>query len=151
MHCVCPGPVSSCVSMAFCSVVSHWCKWCMLPCSQRAAMILVPTYEEQTISWNNRGNNPEEWSPCGRTSFRTWSLYWHILVHDFTMEAAVEQRWSVTVSNLQAWTYTILDCQLFFFCFFFFLFSFGFCGLSVSNGGLTESTASVHYLHRVLD
>ncbi len=48
------------------------------------------------------------------------------------MEAAVEKRWSVTVSNLQAWTYTILDCQLFFFffffffCFFFFFFFF-FC------------------------
>ena len=27
------------------------------------------------------------------------------------MEAAVEMRWSVTVSDLQAWTY-ILDCQL---------------------------------------
>ena len=25
------------------------------------------------------------------------------------------------------------------------------CGVSVWNGGLTESTASVHYLHRVLD
>ena len=25
------------------------------------------------------------------------------------------------------------------------------CGVSVWNGGLTESTASVHYLHSVLD
>ena len=25
-----------------CSVVSHWCKWCMLPCSQRA-LILIQT------------------------------------------------------------------------------------------------------------
>ena len=25
------------------------------------------------------------------------------------------------------------------------------CGVSVWNGGLTESTARVHYLHRVLD
>ena len=36
----------------------------------------------------------------------------YILVHDFRMEAAVEKHWSVTVSDLQAWTYTILDCQL---------------------------------------
>ncbi len=42
------------------------------------------------------------------------------------MEAAVEKRWSVTVSNLQAWTYTILDCQLFFFFFFFFFWFFVF-------------------------
>ena len=28
------------------------------------------------------------------------------------MEAAVEKRWSVTVSDLQAWTYTIQDCQM---------------------------------------
>ena len=28
------------------------------------------------------------------------------------MEAAVEKRWSVTVSDLQAWTYTIMDCQI---------------------------------------
>ena len=39
-------------------------------------------------------------------------IYIYILVHDFTMEAAVEKRWSVTVSDLQAWTYTILDCQM---------------------------------------
>ena len=41
-------PVSSYFSMACCSVVSHWCKWCMfiiLPCSQHA-LILVPTYEK---------------------------------------------------------------------------------------------------------
>ena len=31
-------------------------------------------------------------------------------MNDFRMEAAVEKRWSVTVSDLQAWTYTILDC-----------------------------------------
>ena len=30
----------------------------------------------------------------------------------FQMEAAVEKRWSVTVSDLQAWTYTMLDCQM---------------------------------------
>ena len=28
------------------------------------------------------------------------------------MEAVVEKRWSVTAPDLQAWTYTILDCQL---------------------------------------
>ena len=28
------------------------------------------------------------------------------------METAVEKRWSVTVSDLQAWTYNILDCQM---------------------------------------
>ena len=28
------------------------------------------------------------------------------------MEAAVEKRWSVTASDLQAWTYTILDWQM---------------------------------------
>ena len=43
--------------------------------------------------------------------------------------------------------------------FFFFVFSRAYyglfggatCGVSVWNGGLTESTASVHYLYRVLD
>ena len=80
------------------------------------------------------------------------------------MEAAVEKRLSVTASDLQAWTYTILDCQLramrekhfFLSLFFFFLAYYGLfggatCGVSVWNGGLTESTASVRYLHRVLD
>jgi len=33
-------------------------------------------------------------------------------VYLLTMEAAVEKRLSVTVSGLQAWTYTILDCQM---------------------------------------
>ena len=33
-------------------------------------------------------------------------------VHDFRMEAAVEKCWSVTISDLQAWTYTILDWQM---------------------------------------
>ena len=75
------------------------------------------------------------------------------------MEAAVEKRWSVTVSDLQAWTY-ILDCQLHamrekHFCLsFLLLFSayYGFFGGATGgvfawNGGLTESTASVHYLN----
>ena len=83
------------------------------------------------------------------------------IVHDFRMEAPVEKRWSVTVLYLQAWTYTILDCQLramreklFFFSFFsayYGLFGGATCNVSVWNGGLTESTASVRYLHRVLD
>ena len=75
---------------------------------------------------------------------------------------AVEKRWSVTVSDLQAWAYTILDCQLramrvkapvFLLLFFAYygLFGRATCGVSVWNGGLTESTASVHYLHRVFD
>ena len=37
-------PVSSYFSMACCSVVSHWCKWCMfimLPCSQRALILVL--------------------------------------------------------------------------------------------------------------
>ena len=86
------------------------------------------------------------------------------------MEPAVEKCWSVSVSDLQPWTYIyidteiyILDCQLcamrekhfvFFFSFFFAyygLFGGATCGVSVWNGGLTESTASVHYLHRVPD
>ena len=75
------------------------------------------------------------------------------------MEAAVEKRWSVTVSDLQAWTYTILDCMLcarntFFFLSFsvyYSLFGGAVCSVSVWNGGLTESTASVHYLYHVLD
>ena len=33
----------------------------------------------------------------------------YILIHEFRMEAAVEKRCSVTVSDLQAWTYTVLD------------------------------------------
>ena len=28
------------------------------------------------------------------------------------MEAAVEKCWPVTVSDLQAWIYTMLDCQM---------------------------------------
>ena len=78
------------------------------------------------------------------------------------MEAAVEKCWSVTVSDLQAWILYILDCQLramrekHFFSFFLFFAYYGLfggatCGVSVWNGRLTESTASVHYLHRVLD
>ena len=74
-----------------------------------------------------------------------------------------EKRWSVTLLDLQAWTYTILECQLramhekhvcFFSSSFFAyygLFGGATCGVSVWNGGLTESTASVHYLHRILD
>ena len=37
-------PVSSYFSMACCSVVSHWCKWCMfimLPCSQHALIVVL--------------------------------------------------------------------------------------------------------------
>ena len=45
--------------------------------------------------------------------------------------------------------------QFFFFFFFFFayysLFGGATCGVSVWNGGLTESSAIVHYLYRVLD
>ena len=79
------------------------------------------------------------------------------------MEAAVEKHWSVTVSDLQA-RYRTASCALcaiillllFFFFFFFFpayygLFDGATCGVSVWNGGLSESTASVHYLHYVLD
>ena len=50
-----------------------------------------------------------------------------------------------------------LETLFFFFCFFSFssayygLFGGATCSVSVWNGGLTESTASVHYLHRVLD
>ena len=43
---------------------------------------------------------------------------------------------------------------LFFFFFFsayYGLFGGATCGVSVWNGGLTESVANVHYLHRVLD
>ena len=77
-------------------------------------------------------------------------------------EAADEKRWSVTVSDLQAWTclyiyiYWTVSCAL---CtrntsfFFRVLQSFGgaTCDMSVWNGGRTESTARVDYLHRVLD
>ena len=37
-------PVGSYFSMACCSVVSHWCKWCtliLLPCSQRALILVL--------------------------------------------------------------------------------------------------------------
>ena len=81
------------------------------------------------------------------------------------MEAAVEKHWSVTVSDLQA-RYRTASCALcarillsFFFSFFFLFFFFAYyglfdgatCGVSVWNGGLSESTASVYYLHYVLD
>ena len=77
------------------------------------------------------------------------------------MEAADEKHLSVTVSDLQA-RYRTASCALcarilFFFFFFFFFFAYyglfdgATCGVSVWNGGLSESTASVHYLHYVLD
>ena len=88
-------------------------------------------------------------------------LNWHIYVHDIRMEAAVKKRWSVTVSDLQAWTYNYTglpaaryarEILSFFFPFAYYgLLGVATCGVSVWNGGLTESTASVHYLHRVLD
>ena len=75
------------------------------------------------------------------------------------MEAADEKHWSVTVSDLQARyrTASWALCARFFFFFFFFFFAYyglfdgATCGVSVWNGGLSESTASVHYLHYVLD
>ena len=36
----------------------------------------------------------------------------HVYLLTYLMEAAVEKRWSVTVSDLQAWSYTKLDCQM---------------------------------------
>ena len=78
------------------------------------------------------------------------------------MEAADKKHWSVTVSDLQA-RYRTASCALcarillFSFLFFFFFFAYyglfdvATCGVSVWNGGLSESTASVHYLHYVLD
>ena len=70
------------------------------------------------------------------------------------MEVAVEKLWSVTVSDLQAWTglpaARYARETLLFFAYYG-LFGGATCGVSVWNGGLTESTASVHYLHRVLD
>ena len=75
------------------------------------------------------------------------------------MEAADEKHWSVTVSDLQA-RYRTASCALCAIILFLFLFSFfayyglfdgATCGVSVWNGGLSESTASVHYLHYVLD
>ena len=77
------------------------------------------------------------------------------------MEVAVEKRWSVAVSALQAWTYIYIytglpaaRCEretLLFFPAYYGLFGGATCGVSVWNGGLTESTSGVHYLHRVLD
>ena len=84
------------------------------------------------------------------------------------MEAAVQKRWSVTVSDLQAWTYIYIYIYIYtgvpaaryaretlvFFSLFLRTTNFfggATCGVSVWNGGLTESTASVHYLHRVFD
>ena len=48
----------------------------------------------------------------------------------------------------------VLETLFFFFFFlstYYGLFGEATCGVSVWNGGLTESTASVHYLHRVLE
>ena len=38
-----------------------------------------------------------------------------------------------------------------FFSTYYSLFGRATCGVSIWNGGLTESTESIHYLHRVLD
>ena len=72
------------------------------------------------------------------------------------MEAAVEKRWSVTVSDLQVWTKRQLDCQLramrekhLFFSAYYGLLVGGYMRC-VRLEWRTESTASVHYLHRVL-
>ena len=66
------------------------------------------------------------------------------------MEAAVKKRWSVTVSDLQAWTY-ILDCTLCARNTYYSLFGGDAYIVSVWNGRLTELTVSIHYLHHVLD
>ena len=71
------------------------------------------------------------------------------------METAIEKHWSMTVSDLQAWTCITLDCQMALCARTTFpppyvLFGGVTCGVFVWNGGLTESTASVHYLHRAL-
>ena len=54
----------------------------------------------------------EEWSPCGRTSFqtRTTGIY-RSMISEWRrqLKSAVL---AVTVSDLQAWTYTILDWQM---------------------------------------
>ena len=83
------------------------------------------------------------------------------------MESAVKKRWSVAVSDLQAWTFIIFiywtaSCAryaretLLFLLLLLFFAHYGRVGgatscVSVWNGGRTESTVSVHYLHRVLD
>ena len=79
------------------------------------------------------------------------------------MKAAVKNRWSATVSDMDLYYTGLLDarCALetsFFFLSIFLSFSLYYglfggvtCGVSVWNGGQTELTASVHYLHRVLD
>ena len=92
------------------------------------------------------------------------SIYWHIyiLVHDFRMglhssrTALVCDSIRPSSMDLQAGCCALCARNFFSFLFFFFfayygLFGAATCGVSVWNGGLTESTASVHYLHRVLD
>ena len=54
----------------------------------------------------------------------------------------MEKRWSVAVSDLECQLCAMREKH-------FFLSFFAYYG--VWNGGLTESTASAHYLHRVLD
>ena len=46
---------------------------------------------------------------------------------------------------------TLFSSSFFFFSAYYGLFGGATCGVSVWNGGLTESTDSVHYLHCVLD
>ena len=87
-------------------------------------------------------------------------IYIYIYVHDFRMGL---QSKSAGLSQHQPFRHgpIILDCQMramlekhFSFSFLFAYYSlFGgaTCGVFVWNGGLTESTASIHYLHRVLD
>ena len=79
------------------------------------------------------------------------------------MEAAAEKCWSVTVSDLNsgmdlstglpAARYARETLRFFPFSVFAYygLFGGATCSVFVWNGGLTGSTASVHYLHRVLD
>ena len=72
------------------------------------------------------------------------------------MEAAVEKRWSscdgIRHGPILHWTarwrYAL---ETLIFSAYNGLFGGATCGVSVWKGALTESTASVHYLHRVLD
>ena len=86
-------------------------------------------------------------------------VYWS-MISEWRRQSKSAGLWQYQTFRHGSYIYWTVSCALcarifLFFSFLFFayygLFGGATCGVSVWNGRLTESTASVHYLHRVLD
>ena len=106
--------------------------------------------------------NDCEWrvKPCGRTSFQTRSTgICRAMISEWRRQSKRAGLWQYQTFSHGPILYWTAKCELktmnnsFSFSLrgYYGLFGGATCGVSVWNGGLTESTASVHYLHRVLD